>query len=320
MHDTKGVKTEMSPIVNNEVPGVGTIGNNLQSPAAQNSYHMLRSSSANKGLIQQEASQSAVPVNNFQNMLRTSSANQGLLQQEASQNAAVLNNYHNMLRASSANQSLHQQDTSSMFKGPTAVHSGIQLEASRAFRAAQLGQFQHPMSFQQAMPQHQHNNFQGLGASPQFQQHVMHQLMQEAKNTNNRPLAQQQQQQQQQQRPSTPSANGGLASGAAISHGAASGEQAQHMSNGAAKGAAPIGMTGPSNLINNSGAGMVQRSSSFKSVSSNPAATGGNAATPKAVESMHDMDEIEHLITHEFTESGLFMGEQQGDGGYSWNL
>ncbi|KAM0871997.1 hypothetical protein ACQ4PT_039016 [Festuca glaucescens] len=243
MHDIKGVKTEMSPNVNNEVPGVGAIGNNLQSPAAQNSYqHILRSSSANQGLVQQEASQSAVAINNYQNMLRTSNANQGLLQQEASQNTAVLNNYHNVLRGSSANQSLHQQEASSMFKGPTAVHNGIQLEASRSFRAAQLGQFQHPMSFQQAMPQHQHNNFQGLGASPQFQQHVIHQLMQEAKNTNNRPLVQQQQQQQ--QRPSTPNANGGLASGAAITNSAASGEQAQHMNSGAAKGARSNGHDG----------------------------------------------------------------------------
>ncbi|CAM0912518.1 unnamed protein product [Alopecurus aequalis] len=322
MHDTKVIKTEMSPHVNNEVPGVGAIGNNPQNPAAQNSYqHMLRSSSANQGLIQQEASQNAVALNSYQNMLRTSSANQGLLQQEAaSQNAAALNNYHNMLRGSGANQGLLQQEASSMFKGPTGVHNGIQLEASRSFRAAQLGQFQHPMSFQQAMPQQQHNNFQGMGASPQFQQHVIHQLMQEAKNTNSRTLAQQQQQQQH-QRPGTPNASGGLASGAAISNGAASGEQqAHHMNNGAPKGGAPVGMTGPSNLINNSSAGIVQRSSSFKSVSSNPAAaTGGNVATPRA-ESMHDMEDLDHLITHELAESGLFMGEQQGDGAYSWNL
>ena len=311
----------MSPHVNTEVPGVGAIGNNPQNPAAQNSYqHMLRSSSANQGLIQQEASQNAVEINRYQNMLRTSSANQGLLQQDASQNAAALNNYHNMLRGSSANhQGLLQQEASSIFKGPTAVHNGIQLEASRSFRTAQLGQFQHPMSFQQAMPQQQHNSFQGLGASPQFQQHVIHQLMQEAKNTNNRALVQQ----QQQQRPSTPSANGGLASGAAVTNSAASGEQqAHHMNKGAAKGAAPMGMTmGPSNPMNNSGAaGIVQRSSSFKSVSSNPAATGGNAATPGAAESMHEMEDIGHLITHELTDSGLFMGEQEGDGGYSWNL
>ncbi|KAI4963359.1 hypothetical protein ZWY2020_014976 [Hordeum vulgare] len=260
-------------------------------------------------------------------------------------------------------QNLHDSkaEASSIFKGPTAVHSGIQLEASRSFRAAQLGQFQHPMSFQQGMPQHQHTNFQGLGASPQFQQHVINQLLQEAKNTNSRALAHQQQQQQQQQQqhqqqqqqqqqqqhqqqqqqqqqhrqqqqqhqhqqqhqqqqqsPSTPNANGGLASGAAVANTAASGEQAQHMNNGAAKGAALMGMAGPSNLIN-SGAAMVQRSSSFKSVSSNPAASGGNVATPKA-ESVHDMGDLEHLISHELMESGLFMGEQPGDGGFSWNI
>uniref|UniRef100_A0A453QXV5 Transcriptional corepressor SEUSS n=1 Tax=Aegilops tauschii subsp. strangulata TaxID=200361 RepID=A0A453QXV5_AEGTS len=304
LHDSKAVKTEISPHVNNEVPGVGAISNNPQNPAAQSNYqHMLRSSSANQ-LLQQEASQNAAAMNSYQNMFRSSSANQGLLQQEASQNAAALNNYQNMLRGSSPNQSLLQQEASSTFKGPTAVHSGIQLEASRSFRAAQLGQFQHPMSFQQGMPQHQHNNFQGLGASPQFQQHVINQLLQEAKNTNSRALAHQQQQQ--------------LASGAAVANIAASGEQAQHMNNGAAKGAVLMGMTGPSNLIN-SGARMVQRSSSFKSVSSNPAASGGNAATPKA-ESVHDMDDLEHLISHELVESGLFMGEQLGDGGFSWNI
>ncbi|VAI69202.1 unnamed protein product [Triticum turgidum subsp. durum] len=256
LHDSKAVKTEMSPHVNNEVPGVGAISNNPQNPAAQSNYqHMLRSSSANQGLLQQEASQNAAGMNSYQNMFRSSSANQGLLQQEASQNAAALNNYQNMLRGSSPNQSLLQQEASSIFKGPTAVHSGIQLEASRSFRASQLGQFQHPMSFQQA----------------------------------------------------------------AVTNSAASAEQAQHMNNGTAKGAAPMGMTGPSNLIN-SGAGMVQRSSSFKSVSSNPAASGGNAAaTPKA-ESVHDMDDLEHLISHELVESGLFMGEQPGDGGFSWNI
>uniref|UniRef100_A0A453QY75 Transcriptional corepressor SEUSS n=6 Tax=Aegilops tauschii subsp. strangulata TaxID=200361 RepID=A0A453QY75_AEGTS len=305
LHDSKAVKTEISPHVNNEVPGVGAISNNPQNPAAQSNYqHMLRSSSANQ-LLQQEASQNAAAMNSYQNMFRSSSANQGLLQQEASQNAAALNNYQNMLRGSSPNQSLLQQEASSTFKGPTAVHSGIQLEASRSFRAAQLGQFQHPMSFQQGMPQHQHNNFQGLGASPQFQQHVINQLLQEAKNTNSRALAHQQQQQQHHQQP-------------AVANIAASGEQAQHMNNGAAKGAVLMGMTGPSNLIN-SGARMVQRSSSFKSVSSNPAASGGNAATPKA-ESVHDMDDLEHLISHELVESGLFMGEQLGDGGFSWNI
>lgn len=240
-----------------------------------------------------------------------------MLQQEASNNAAMLNSYQTMLRSSSANQGLLQQEASSIFKGPTAMHNGIQLEASRSFRAAQLGQFQHPMSFQQTMPQHQQNNFQGLGVSPQYQQHVIHQLLQEAKNTSNRALTQQ-------QTPNTPSANGGLASGAAITNSAASGEHSQqHMNNGAAtKGAAPMCTTGPSNLIN-SGAGIVQRSSSFKSVSSNPvaaaASSGGNVVTPKA-ESMHEMDELDHLINSELVGSGLFMEEQQGGGGYSWNL
>uniref|UniRef100_A0A453QH12 Uncharacterized protein n=1 Tax=Aegilops tauschii subsp. strangulata TaxID=200361 RepID=A0A453QH12_AEGTS len=194
LHDSKAVKIEMSPHVNNEVPGVGATSNNPQNPAPQSNYqHILRSSSANQGLLQQEASQNAAAMNSYQNMFRSTSANQGLLQQEASQNAAALNNYQNMLRGSSPNQSLLQQEASSIFKGPTAVHSGIQLEASRSFRAAQLGQFQHPMSFQQGMPQHQHNNFQGLGASPQFQQHVINQLLQEAKNTNSRTLAHQHQ-------------------------------------------------------------------------------------------------------------------------------
>jgi hypothetical protein len=340
MHEAKGVKQEMTTHVNNEAPGAGAIGNNPQNAAQQNNYqNMLRSSSANQGLLQQEASQNAAALNNYQNMLRSSSANQGLLQQEASQNAALnnyhnmlrsssanqgllqqeasqnaaaLNNYRNMLRSSSANQSLLQQEASSVFKGPTSMHNGIQLEASRSFRGAQLGQFQHPVSFQQTMP-HQ-NNFQGLGVSPQYQQHVIHQLLQEVKNTSNRSVSQQ-------QPPNTPKANSGLASGAAIANSAASGEQTPHTNNGTGKGAAPMGTTGPSNLIN-SGASIVQRSSSFKSVSSNPAAAataGGNAVTPKA-ESIHDMDELDHLITNELAESGLFMGEQQGGGGYSWNM
>jgi len=335
VHETKGVKTEPSTHVNNEVPDVGTTGSSSQNAAAQNNYqhmlrspspnqgpthqeasqnaaalhnyqHMLRSPSPNQGTTHQEASQNAAALNNYQNMLRSSSANQGLLQQEASQNVVALNNYQNMLRSSSANQSMLQQEASSIFKGPTGVHGGIQLEASRSFRAAQLG----PMSFQQAMPQYQHNSF-GAGVSPQYQQHVMHQLLQEAnKSTNNRVLAQQ-------QPPSTHNANGGPT----VANSAAGGDQAQHMNNsGAAKGPASVGTTGPSNLINSGAAGMVQRSSSFKSVTSNPAAAmAGNPLTPKA-EPMHEMDELDHLITSELAESGLFMGEQQGGGGYSWHM
>jgi hypothetical protein len=272
---------------------------------------MLRSPSPNQGLFQQEASQNAAALNNYHNMLRGSSANQGLLQQEASQNTVALNNYQNMLRSSSANQSMLQQEASSIFKGPTGVHAGIQLEASRSFRAAQLG----PMSFQQAIPQYQQNSF-GAGVSPQYQQHVMHQLLQEAnKSANNRVLSQ-----QQQQPLSTPSASGGLA----ITNSGASGDHAQQMNNnGATKSAgAPMGTMGPSNLINSGAAGVVQRCSSFKSVTSNPAAgAAGNLPTPKP-ESMHEMEELDHLITSELAESGLFMDEQQGGGGrgYSWHM
>jgi hypothetical protein len=310
MHDAKGlVKTEASSHVNNDGPDAGPAGSTPQNPGAQNNYqNMLRSPSPNQGLTHQEASQNAAALHNYQNMLRSSSANQGLLQQEASQNAAGLNNYQNMLRSSSANQSILQLEASSIFKGPTGVHSGIQLEAARSFRAAQLG----PMSFQQAVPLYQQNSF-GAGVSPQYQQHVMQQLLQEAnRSTNNRVLAQQ-------QPLSSPSANGGLA----ITNSGASGDQAQHMNNnGAAKGvAAPMGTVGTSNLINSGAAGVVQRCSSFKSVTSNPAAAvAGNPPTPKA-ESMHEMDELDHLITSELAESGLFMGEQQGGGGgYSWHM
>uniref|UniRef100_A0A453T780 Transcriptional corepressor SEUSS n=2 Tax=Aegilops tauschii subsp. strangulata TaxID=200361 RepID=A0A453T780_AEGTS len=311
MHEAKGANTEISTHGNNEAPGVGTVSSSLQNAVAQNNYQsMLRSSSANQGLLQQEASQNAAALNNYQNqnMLRSSSANQ--LQQEASQNAAALNNYQTMLRSSSANQSLLQHEASSMFKGPTGMHNGVQLEVSRSFRAGQLGQFQqHPMSFQQAMPQHQQNSF-GAGASTQYQQHLIQQLLQEAKSSNSRVMAQ-----QQQQPPSV--------SGPVITNNPASGDQAHQMNNGAVKGAAPTGTTGPSNLIN-SGVGIVQRCSSFKSVSSNPAAgvaaSGGNPASPKPAESMHEEDELDHLISSELAESGLFMGEQQGGGAYSWNM
>ncbi|KAF7098648.1 hypothetical protein CFC21_100373 [Triticum aestivum] len=310
MLEAKGANTEISTHGNSEAPGVRTVCSSPQNAVAQNNYqNMLRSSSANQGLLQQEASQNAAALNNYQNMLRSSSANQ--LQQEASQNAAALNNYQNMLRSSSANQSLLQHEASSMFKGPTGMHNGVQLEVSRSFRAGQLGQFQqHPMSFQQAMPQHQQNSF-GAGASTQYQQHLMQQLLQEAKSSISRVMAQQQQQQQ------PPSVSGPV-----NTNKPASGDQAHQMNNGAMKGAAQTGTTGPSNLIN-SGAGIVQRCSSFKSVSSNPAAgvaASGNTASPKVAESMHEEDELDHLISSELAESGLFMGEQQGGGAYSWDM
>ncbi|XP_040380810.1 probable transcriptional regulator SLK2 [Oryza brachyantha] len=237
------------------------------------------------------------------------------------QNAAAINNYQNILRSSSANQSLLQQEASSMFKGPTAIHNGIQLEASRSFRGpnqVQLAQFHHPGSFQQPMPQQ--NSLQGLGVSPQYQQHVIHQLLQEAKNTNNRVMAQQQQHQQLQHAP----ANSGLASGTAITSSAVSGD---HMNNnGAAKGGTPMGTTGPSSVINNTASILPSRSNSFKSVSSNPqvaaaaaaAGGGGHAAAPKA-DPMHELDDLDNLITTELAESGLFLGDQAG-GGYSWNM
>uniref|UniRef100_A0A0E0L773 Transcriptional regulator SLK2 n=1 Tax=Oryza punctata TaxID=4537 RepID=A0A0E0L773_ORYPU len=238
------------------------------------------------------------------------------------QNAAALNNYQNILRSSVANQSLLQQEASSMFKGPTAMHNGIQLEASRSFRGpnqVHLAQFQHPASFQQPMPQQ--SSLQGLGVSPQYQQHVLHQLLQEAKNTNNRVLAQQQQQQLQHA-----PANSGLASGGtAITGSAVSGD---HMNNnGAVKGATPMGTTGPSSVINNNTASILpSRSNSFKSVSSNPqvaaaAGGGGHAATPKA-DALHELDDLDNLgnlISTELEESGLFLGDQAG-GGYSWNM
>ncbi|KAI4969490.1 hypothetical protein ZWY2020_000404 [Hordeum vulgare] len=187
------------------------------------------------------------------------------------------------------------------------MHNGVQLDVSRSFRAGQLGQFQqHPMSFQQAMPQHQQNSF-GAGVSTQYQQHLIQQLLQEAKSSNNRIMVQQQQQP--------------TSAGAVITNSPASGE-AHDMNSGAAKGAPPASTTGPSNLIN-SAAGMVQRCSSFKSVSSNPAAavatSGGNPVSPKA-ESMHEVPELDHLISSELAESGLFLEEQQGGGAYSWNM
>ena len=43
------------------------------------------------------------------------------------QNAATLNSYQNLLRSSSANQSMLQQEASSVFKGPAAMHNGMQI-------------------------------------------------------------------------------------------------------------------------------------------------------------------------------------------------
>lgn len=255
------------------------------------------------------------------------------------QNATALNSYQNILRSSSANQSLLQQEASSVFKGSAAMHNGVQLEASRSFHApsqAHLAQFQHSASFQHPMPQHNNlqgmgmqNNLQGLGmqsnlqglggqnnlqgVNPQYQQHVLNQLLQEVKNTNNHALVQQ-------LPPANPNVNSGLASGAANTNSAATGEQTQHINNSTLKGAATIG-TGPSNVINNSTASIVpSRSNSFKSVSSNPAAaTGGsNAATSKA-EPFHELDDLDHLINNELAESGLFMADQGGSG-FSWNM
>lgn len=220
------------------------------------------------------------------------------------QNAATLNSYQNLLRSSSANQSLLQQEASSVFKGPAALHNGMRLEASRSFpgpNQVQLAQFQHSGSFQHPMPQHNNlqglgvqNNHQGLGASPQYQQHVLNQVLQEVKSTNSHTLPQQ-------PPPDTPNANSGITSGGANTNSAATREQAQRINNSAANGAATVG-TGPSNVINKSTASIVpSRSSSFKSVSSNPAAAaaaGGNAATSKA-EPFHEFDDFEHLITND---------------------
>lgn len=238
----------------------------------------------------------------------------------APQNAAALNSYQNILRSSSANQNLLQQEASSVFKGPASMPNGIQLEASRSFRGpnqVQLAQLQHSKSFQHPIPQH--NNVQGLGVqnnlqgvNPQYQQHVLNQLLQEVKNTNNHALVQQ-------SLSANPNVNSGLATGAANTNSAGAGEQTQHINNSTVKGAATIG-TGPSNVINNSTVSIVpSRSNSFKSVSSNPAAaTGGNAATSKA-EPYHELDDLDHLITSELVESGLFMGDQGGNG-FSWNM
>ncbi|CAL5078503.1 unnamed protein product [Urochloa decumbens] len=247
----------------------------------------------------------------------------------APQNAAALNSYQNILRSSSANQSLLQQEVYGVFKGPAAIHSGTQLEASRSFcgpNHVQLAQFQHSPSLQHPIPQHNNvqglgmqNNLQGLGVqnnlqglNPQYQQHVFNQMLQEVKNTNNRALVQQ-------PPPDNPKVNNGLASRAANTNSAATRKQTPHMNNSTVKGAATIG-TGPSNVINNSTVSIVSsRSNSFKSVSSNPAvATAGNDATSKA-EPFPELDDLDNLITNELAESGLFMGDQGGNG-FSWNM
>ncbi|KAJ1257726.1 hypothetical protein BS78_10G018600 [Paspalum vaginatum] len=230
------------------------------------------------------------------------------------QNAPALNSYQNMLRSSSANQILLQQEASSVFKGPTAMHNGIQLETARSFRGpgqTQPAQFQHPTSFQQTMPQQ--NNLRGFGINPQYHQHMLNQLLQEVKN-NNRGFVQQ---------PSSaaPNASSGLASGVAMPNAAALGEQAHRINNSnynhnvGAKGAAPTS-TGPSIVINNSTASVpASRNNSFKSVSSHPAAaaTGGNAVNSKVDDSFHELEDLDNLITNELVESGLFSAGHGGN-------
>jgi hypothetical protein len=241
-------------------------------------------------------------------------------------NAAALNIYQNVIRSSSANQSVLQQEASSVFKGTAAMHNGIQLEAFRFSRGpnqGQFAQFEHTASFQHPMPQQNnlqglavHNNLQGLSASSQYQQHVFHQLLQAAKNTNNQPLVQQPPH-------DTPNVNSSFAPGVANSNNTATREQAQHINEGMVKDTCTVG-TGPSNVINNSRASMVpSRSNSFKSVSSNPAAapTEGNVTASKA-ESFHEMDDLDNLddiINTQFAESELLEGGQGGNG-FLWNM
>ncbi|GJN01090.1 hypothetical protein PR202_ga18326 [Eleusine coracana subsp. coracana] len=234
----------------------------------------------------------------------------GAIGNNSPQNAAALSAYQNMLRSSSANQSLLQQETSRVFRGPGAMHNGMQMEVSRSFSGPnqiQLAQFQHP-SFQKPIPQQ--NSFQGLGVSPQYQQHVFNQLLQEVRNNNNCTLGQQ-------QPLGTSNVNSGLSSGAAVNN-AATREQTQGISNsnGRVNGTAPVSTT-PSNVINGKASTAPSRSNSFKSVSSNPAATGGNASTSKA-ESFNEMDDLSHLISSHLADSGLLMGEQGG--GFSWDM
>ncbi|AQK80078.1 putative transcriptional regulator SLK2 [Zea mays] len=236
----------------------------------------------------------------------------GAIGNNALQHATPLNSYQNMLRSSSANPVLLQQEASSVFKGPTAMHSGIQLEAARSFRGPNQVQFQHPAAIQQQQPMPQQSNFQGFGGvNPQYQHHVLNQLLQEVKNNNHVKA--------QQLPPDAPKASGGLAPGVAIPNVAAAGEQGQHINsntrdhNGAVKGAAPAG-TGPSNVINNTASMPPGRNNSFKSVSSSPAAaTGGIAVNSKVDDSFHQLEDLDldGLITNELMESGLF-GAGQG--------
>jgi len=236
----------------------------------------------------------------------------GAIGNNALQHATPLNSYQNMLRSSSANPVLLQQEASSVFKGPTAMHSGIQLEAARSFRGPNQVQFQHPAAIQQQQPMPQQSNFQGFGGvNPQYQHHVLNQLLQEVKNNNHVKA--------QQLPPDAPKASGGLAPGVAIPNVAAAREQGQHINsntrdhNGAVKGAAPAG-TGPSNVINNTASMPPGRNNSFKSVSSSPAdATGGIAVNSKVDDSFHQLEDLDldGLITNELMESGLF-GAGQG--------
>ncbi|OEL32704.1 putative transcriptional regulator SLK2 [Dichanthelium oligosanthes] len=266
--------------------------------------------------------QSNTKVMGVQQEMSASTNNQtpgvGAIGNNTLQNATALNSYQNMLRSSSANQILLQQEASSIFKGPAAMHNGIQLEAARSFHGpsqAQLAQFQHPASFQQPMPQQ--NNLQGFGASPQYQQHVLNQLLQEVKKNNNRAFVPQ-------PPPDAPNASSGLTSGAATPNAAATGEQARRINNNnsnnnsTVKGAAPAS-TGPSNVINNNTASVVpSRNNSFKSVSSNPAAAAtGNAANSKVDDSFHELEDLDHLITNELVESGLF-STGQGGNAFPW--
>ncbi|AQL02462.1 probable transcriptional regulator SLK2-like isoform X1 [Zea mays] len=219
--------------------------------------------------------------------------------------AAPLNTYQNMLRSSGASTISLQQEASSVFKGPTAMHNGMQLEAARSFLGPNQVQFQHhppSSSFQQQ----QQNSFHGFGVNPQYQQHVLNQLLQEVKNSNNRSKAQQ----PPLDAPPPNASGGGLAPGVATPNViAATGEQGQHVNNsssnhnGTVKGAAG---TGPSNVINNSTASMASaRNSSFKSVSSSPAAA-GNAVSSKVDDSFHQLEDLDDMIANELVESGLF--------------
>jgi hypothetical protein len=236
----------------------------------------------------------------------------GAMGNNSPQNVAALSGYQNMLRSSSANQSLLQQAASRAFRGPGAMHGGMQMELSRSFNGpneVQLAQFQHPPSFQKSMPQQ--NSIQGLGVR-QYHQHVINQLMQEVRNNNSLTFGQQ-------QLPGTSNVNNsGHVSGVAVNS-IATREQTQGISNNndGVNGAAPVS-TVPSNVINSKASAEPNRTNSFKSVSSNPAtATGGNASTLKA-EPYNEMEDLSQRISSEMADFGVFMGEQGG--GFSWNV